>query len=672
MRDKYKCCRITCLIWLLMGFSFSGIAQEKIFLHKSDKMVLGMPLNIIDSIYFSTDQLEVNIRAINGLYNFKLSEIDSITFGDNTKDVRIVLADGAPHIFNPLAFEGVEVSLSDNLILIQSTHEAVSYYISGKSDNMGIEVHSTKSYEVILQGSEITNSSGPALSLLGSEKITVSLAEGTQNVLTDGLIYTGPQEQYKGALHIGADGVLDGNGSLTIHSSAEDKQGIYTDGTMDLTGGNITMHILGDKSKGIKSEEDIKLTGGTLTIDIEGNTIAEPMSNGYNPSFSTGIKSDNNVLIDGCVINISLPGIAGKGISADRDILIRSGTVNIISSGDGSTYINEEGEPDAFYSRCMDADGNFTAEGGSITTESTGTAGRGITAEGAIVIGTTSSGPEMSIVTRGDKIHVSGEGNDAEFAEAKTIKSDGPLTIRNGTVIITSEDDAIKSDEQIDVFGGTIRIENTMEGLEAPFVNIHGGNIYIRSYDDGLNSSNGFDVDFNDGSAIVINGGSVTIDAVQGDGIDSNGEYHQNGGTVIVHGPPAHPEVGVDVNGEFLINEGFTIISGTNSPMTQSASASSVQNSLLAMSAGILDEGSLFHIEDMDGNAIVTFEPERAYYSVLFSSEALRIGTTYAVYTGGNYDGGIRNNGVLSQGNYSDGLLKTTFTIESKITQIDF
>lgn len=637
--------KIMLITLIITGQVYFSSAQDKMYIHKTDRMVLGMPLQQIDSMYFSTDQLEFFIQSGNELLRYSVTQIDSLTFGTNSQTVSIILDGDGATIRNPLAFEGVSATLSNNVILIESVVDSIVFAISGSANDAGIEIHSDKTCDVLLKGTEIRNGNGPAIALYGKEWINVVLADGTINLLQDG----------------------DANTSII------QKAVVFSENDLSISGnGTMIINANGDQEKGIKGGRDIRLANGNLTINVNGNTILETKDNGFDPSYSTAIKSDGNIIVDEASINISLTGVGSKGISANNNIQITGGFISIISSSNGLQYINDEGEQDALYSTCINADEDLILEYGIINTESSGSGGRGIDADGMIIIGTSQGGPDLSVITRGEPIHVSGEGNDAEFAEAKTIKSDASVTIYNGTITITSEDDAIKAEELIEILGGSIHVENAMEGLEAPHIFIHDGTHFIRSYDDGINSSNGYDVDFDDGSTINILGGNVTIDAVMGDGIDSNGTYLQEDGNVIVHGPTEQPEVGIDINGEFALQGGFLIVSGTDSPMTNAPSTGSSQNSLMVMSNEVIEAGSLFHIVDMTDSEIITFDPERSYHSIIFSSDALRTGGNYLIYTGGSYSGGIRNNGVLSQGNYTGGLLRDSFTVNSVVTRVDF
>ena len=84
-----------------------------------------------------------------------------------------------------------------------------------------------------------------------------------------------------------------------------------------------------------------------------------------------------------------------------------------------------------------------------------------------------------------------------------------------------------------------------------------------------------------------------------------------------------------------------------------------------------MNAGSLFNIQDGNGNSLVTFAPKRSYYSIIFSSAALKTGASYRVYTGGNSTG-QETDGFYTGGQYSGGTLRTTFSITNKTTTIQF
>lgn len=460
-------------------------------------------------------------------------------------------------------------------------------------------------------------------------------------------------------------------GQVTTTNNSDDVKGISASGALTISGGTIHVTVAGDMSKGLKSKALLSLNGGDITIHNSGDAVLEASGQGYDPSYCTAVKSDMDIVIDGAHVTIVASGLAGKGISSDASIIMNSGTVNITSTGNGAKYVNPAGVADAYVSTCFSADVDIELTGGTIITSSSGSAGKGISADGSLIIGGPQSNPEIDITTTGTRILVSGSGNSAVYAEAKAIKSDNSVTINNGNVQISSADDGIKSETSIDILGGEITITNSVEGLEAPYITMNNGYLSVKASDDCINATFGSGGETNDGSLLTIANGTVVANTTGGDGLDSNGSILISGGTTIIHGPPSAPEVAIDYNGSFNMNGGMLVASGTNSNMTQAPSNSSLQRSVKVMSGQQLSASTLFHIQDANANDVVTFQPMRNYYSIIFSSAALQNGATYSIYTGGSSTGTV-SNGLYSGGVYSGGTFRKSFTVNSIVTSVSF
>jgi hypothetical protein len=89
-------------------------------------------------------------------------------------------------------------------------------------------------------------------------------------------------------------------------------------------------------------------------------------------------------------------------------------------------------------------------------------------------------------------------------------------------------------------------------------------------------------------------------------------------------------------------------------------SNTSAQRSLLATFASQPD-GQLVHVESVDGEAIVTFAPTKAYQSIAVSSPALSDGVTYAVEVGGSATG-TTTSGLVDAGDWTAGQVVATTT----------
>ena len=460
-------------------------------------------------------------------------------------------------------------------------------------------------------------------------------------------------------------------GDVNVYIPSDDVKGIAADDDMTITGGVINIIVDGDQSKGMKSDSPITLSGGIITIYTYGDAVLEPSGSGYDPSYCTAIKGNDDVIVDGADVYIECSGLAGKGFSVDGNMDILSGNINITSTSDGDTYVNEDGELDAYVSTCISVDGNLTYSGGEVVTNSSGSAGKGISVDVCTFIGTGADTPLLDITTTGTAIYISGFGNDADYAEAKAMKSDSTVVIDKGVINISSADDGIKSEYAIEINGGSIDITNSYEGFEAPYITINDGTIHIVSSDDCINTTFGFGGEEDDGSLLQVNGGYIAVSSTGGDGIDGNGDLAFAGGTTIVHGPPQQPEVGMDYNGMCNMDAGFLVVSGVNSNMTQAPSNSSDQYSLKITANQMLSSSTLFHIQDASGNDILTFQPARNYSSIIFSSEDLQTGVTYSVYTGGSCTGTVQD-GLYTGGTYSGGTFRKSFNITNTITNVNF
>jgi hypothetical protein len=427
----------------------------------------------------------------------------------------------------------------------------------------------------------------------------------------------------------------------------------------------------GEQAKALKCKQNITLSGGDITLQTTGNSVLVASGLGFDPAYTSAIKSDQDITIDGATVHINCSGKANKAISADGNFNMQAGEVNITNSGTGAKYTNTQGIADAYIATCITADVSINIEGGTIVTSSSGSGGKNISCDGTLQIGTDSSSPSIDLTTTGTRILISGQGNNANYAEAKTVKCDGSITINNGDILIHSADDGIKSETSISINLAEIEIVNSTEGVEAPYITINSGNVKVKSSDDCLNSTFGNGGENDDGSMLMINNGYVVLNTTGGDGLDSNGDMEYNNGTIIVHGPPSAPEVGMDYNGTCNMNGGFLVVSGTNSNMTQAPSTSSTQHCLKAVSGSQLSSTTLFHLQDASGNNLLTFQPMRNYYSIVFSSEQLTAGGSYSIYTGGSSTG-TNNNGLYEGGVYSGGTLKKTFTVNSMITNVTF
>ncbi|MDL2231015.1 carbohydrate-binding domain-containing protein [Bacteroidales bacterium OttesenSCG-928-L19] len=462
------------------------------------------------------------------------------------------------------------------------------------------------------------------------------------------------------AIDAGSGTIVIHDGNINVTSTATDVKGIKCDGNMTIHDGTLTLNISGAQSKALSSKANITINGGDINIVTSGNVVLETDGSGYDPSYCTAIKSTGATTVNGGNLTIESKSTAsgGKGISADGDVVITGGIIHITTAGNGATYTNGSGAADSYTSCCIKSDGNITLQGGVITCSSTGTGGKGISADGTLVIGTLGSADEnlqINVTTSGERFYVSGYGDNADYANPKAIKSEGDLTVNSGIITIYCS----QTDE-----GG--------EGLESKStLRICGGKIDIDVFDDCINASN----------HIEISGGNNHFVSRGNDATDSNGTLTISGGFTISGGTRA-PEGGFDCDqSNFSMNGGIVIGTGgdTSNPTISTSSQYSIKYNGTA--------GNAVCIKNSSGTIILLYQmptytgtggggpggggPGGGGNSMilLFSDPQLAPGS-YTLQYGGTITGGTTVNGYNTGGSYSGGSSRN-FTISGKLTTIN-
>lgn len=80
--------------------------------------------------------------------------------------------------------------------------------------------------------------------------------------------------------------------------------------------------------------------------------------------------------------------------------------------------------------------------------------------------------------------------------------------------------------------------------------------------------------------------------------------------------------------------------------------------------------GTIVHLEDSEGNTVLTFAPSKEYQSVVISSPELKESGSYTLYSGGNSTG-TEVDGIYTDGKYDGGTKVTEFKITSSVTWLN-
>lgn len=482
----------------------------------------------------------------------------------------------------------------------------VEVIVKGKSADGGLKIYSENKYKLTLNGVDLTSKRGPAINSQSGKRIYLHLSNGTTNRLTDCATYGddhytmagSANEDRKGALFAEGHIIVSGYGALVV--AGKYKHAIVTDGYY------------------------YQRPGATVAV-------TEAVKNGIHVKGDSG--DGIGVKIAGGLINATISGTAGKGIKCDMVIEVEGGKLNITTSGN-ATYDSDE--KDTSSAACLKSDTNINIKGGKLVLKSSGTGGKGISADADIIF----DGGNIDIATTGGQYKYSSQ----LTSSPKGIRADGNITINGGNLNISV----------------TGKSEGS-EGLESKnTITFNGGNVIINSYDDGINAS----------SAMVVNGGRVYAHATNNDGIDSNGTITINGGVFIGIGS-GEPEGGIDVDNSrsLLINGG--VVLGIGGGMMGTPSTSSKQYSVVYGGASV-SSGQRIALLDASSNMLFSFEsPITMNATFCFSTPDIKSGTTYTVASGGT----VNNYSECWQGWYYDGTWSggstlTTFTPSSVVTSI--
>ncbi len=466
-----------------------------------------------------------------------------------------------------------------------------AYLISGSCPDGQLIINCGDDVFLILSGVDLTCSNGPAILCENAGKLTVTLAEGSVNSLSDGAGYTDESGEDTGAALFSRDTlVINGNGTLNVN-------GVYKDG--------------------IKSKDGLKLCGGTISVTsaedgiIGRDYLLAAAGEVTVNSGRDGLKSTNSAETDKGYVSVtggSYRLICGNdGIQAETSLNISGGEIDIVSGGGSSTVEYQRDDNGGMiggrWGDFSDMDGSFDFGGMTDSSGSSADSMKGLKAGGAVII----SGGSITADCADDAIH-----------------SDGSVTIDGGSFTLSSGDDGIHSDTVLSVTDGEINIITSSEGLEGTAVELNGGTICLTAFDDGINASGTQD---SEDSYISISGGSITVNS-GGDGVDSNGTVSMSGGTLVVFGPTNSGNGALDYESSFAMSGGTLIALGSKgmaqAPSTLSQPCLSIY--------GNAEAGSTIEVRNSDGEAIISTVTPKACQSLIFSTGEFVSGQTYSVY----------------------------------------
>lgn len=531
---------------------------------------------------------------------------------------------------------GLGAKVNDSTVTINT---AGTYVVSGELTNGQIIVVAGDNdiVQIVLNGVAISCENNAPITVKSADKVILTLAEGTQNAVSDSGEFSEGEDAPTAAIFSKDDLTINGEGTLTV--TGQCGGGIASKDALKIVSGVINVTASSDALKGT---DCVTINDGTITL----------------VSGADGIESTNEtdaekgyIAIEGGTVSIE----AGlDGIQAQTCVLISGGEVTITSGGGSanSSYDSDSGDWGSW-----GGNSPFGQEQSSTTEESTDSA-KGIKAGTDVTL----SGGIIQIDSSDDALH-----------------SGGSLSISGGDVTIASGDDGAHSDASLTISGGRLTITQSYEGLESASITISGGETRVTAADDGINTAGGndesatsgrpgqnnFQNGMNSGSnPLSISEGYVYVVA-DGDGIDVNGAITMTGGTVLVCGPTNDANGALDFV-SFDISGGMLVAAGS-SGMALTPDSTSSQYSMMVTLDASQSADTLFSIVSESGETLVAFAPCKQYVNVVVSSPAIARGETYTVFTGGS-SAGSETDGLYTDGSYTGGTEQASMTISDIVT----
>ncbi|MHA7291074.1 carbohydrate-binding domain-containing protein [Arthrobacter sp. MDT3-24] len=361
-------------------------------------------------------------------------DADDLTW-DAAAEVAVTLADGASKVASGASSGAVTVD--GDTVTISA---AGTYRLSGSLSDGQVVVAASEEdvVRIILDGAEISSSTGSPFVVQSANEAIVYLEDGTSNSLSDASTYTDTAEDApNAALYSMADLTIAGTGSLSVDGNSND---------------------------GISSKDGLVLASGTVSVNatddgIVGKDYAVLLDGAYQVTAGDdGLKSDNEedegrgwVLVNGGTLNVSA---VDDGIKAFNTLTIAAGVTTVTKSEEAleAQHIVMSG---GTASVTANDDGVNASGGASTSTSAQGGMGGG---GGEMAVG------DYTVDITGGSLTINAQGDGLD--------SNGNASISGGTVVVNgptnSGNGALDVNGELTVTGGTVAAAGSVGMVVTP------------------------------------------------------------------------------------------------------------------------------------------------------------------------------------------------------------
>ena len=411
---------------------------------------------------------------------------------DESRATQITLADQTATV------TGQGASFSDQTLTITQTG---TYVLTGSGKNIKLVVEAADTDQVHLVFQNLTlEGEGTLLQINKAQEVVISLAEGSQNALTES--QASGDEEVKATIHSQVPLTLNGTGNLTL--TALTKNALEVEDDLKMLGGTYTVKAA---NHGFKAEGALAIEAATLTIEAgkdglhaEHDETTERANISLNPTqlsiaaTEDGVDAGNELTIKGGTITVSQ---SEEGLEA-RVIRQLGGDVTIKSSDDGvnaSAGSSSKSSDTSATSKTTDA----SATSNSADTSSSASQS---TADPAATSQTDQANqdknqtppapPSGQAPPQGGQPPQNGQGPGG-MPPGGHEESDPSLQIilEGGTLTIDAEGDGIDSNGTVTISGGSLVVNGSVQGGNGPLdaagdITITGGRVWALGTSDML------------------------------------------------------------------------------------------------------------------------------------------------------------------------------------------
>lgn len=415
----------------------------------------------------------------------------------------------------PNVVSGINFSIKENThVTVDATTGKVQYIVKGKCSDGSIKFYSTKKFQLMLGGLDLTNNSGPAINIQTGKTIYFTIGAGTTNNLCDGVTYAEPTvtdgkaEDQKGTIFAEGQMIFNGTGTLNITSLGG--HGICSDDYLRIRSGKI--NILSAVKDGFHTNDlfrvgrtatqrpeisvscegdaidcgkgDVLIEAGILTLSSAGEAIKVS-----NEDANLTVKA--SATINGGLINIYTSEAKSSAIKCEGDYVQNGGVVRAQTEGDGSKIINSDGnmillagkligiatgginESDTTAAAGVKCTGEVNVKGGTLAIKCTGEGAKAINCDDYVTLDNGS----VTLISEGENYY-----DNVDNKKARALTCTG-ITINGGTLIALSSKDIAISSDNITLNSGIVKAlsPNNSSSLNSDLY-LNGGWLMLKCY----------------------------------------------------------------------------------------------------------------------------------------------------------------------------------------------